>query len=106
MPRPGPVGTTLAPKIRAASKNSGKGETVEQWFKRFHAEKEKKGLSTVSDMRGRASNWILPSIEQKPMRDGSLSFARTPSSCALNSASRALLPTSTAIASGVGSRDP
>ncbi len=65
----------MAPKVRAASvNNGGEGETVGKWFARLHAAKEAKGLATVGDMRGRARNWILPGIEQKTMRDGSLSI--------------------------------
>jgi hypothetical protein len=62
----------MAPKMRAASANGGAGETVAEWFARLHAAKEKKGLATVGDMRGRARKWILPDIGRKPMRDGAV----------------------------------
>ena len=42
-------------------------ETVAAWFKRLHAAKDAKGLSTVKDMRGRATAWILPGIEHRAM---------------------------------------
>lgn len=57
----------MASKVHAASQNNGTGETVAEWFKRLHAAKEQKGLSTVDDMRGRARKWILPDIEHKAM---------------------------------------
>ena len=43
-------------------------ETVGEWFVRFHAAKEARGLATVKDMRGRAKKWILPGIESKDIR--------------------------------------
>src|SRR5258706_15675025 len=41
------------------------GETVADWFKRFHQHKEGRGLSTVEEMRGRFANWIEPAIGRK-----------------------------------------
>lgn len=40
-------------------------ETWTEWFGRFHASKEARGLSSVGDMRGRAAKWILPTIGAK-----------------------------------------
>ncbi len=57
----------MAPKVRAASVGDGAGETVADWFKRLHAAKEAKGLSSVGDMRGRAKKWILPGLEARAM---------------------------------------
>ncbi|MGO9834510.1 MAG: hypothetical protein ACLP1X_09860, partial [Polyangiaceae bacterium] len=42
-----------------------KGETVGEWFKRFHAYQEGRGLATVGEMRGRIRKWVLPGIEDK-----------------------------------------
>ncbi len=63
---------SMAPDVRSAK---GEAETVGKWFERFHAAKEAKGLATVGEMRGRARKWILPGIENKPMRDGSVTRA-------------------------------
>jgi len=61
----------MAPKVRAksAADAKGKAETVGEWFGRLHAAKEARGLSSVKDMRGRATKWILPGIEHKRMAD-------------------------------------
>jgi integrase len=40
-------------------------ETTSEWFKRFHAHKEKLGLSTVVEMRGRYKKWAAPEIGGK-----------------------------------------
>ncbi len=40
-------------------------ETVAEWFERFHAHKQARGLSTVKDMVGRARKWILPTVGAK-----------------------------------------
>jgi len=37
-------------------------ETVDEWAKRFHAHKEKLGLSTVAEMRGRWRKWVSPEL--------------------------------------------
>lgn len=60
--------TTSAWYREHARAPDARGETAGEWWKRFHAAKEAKGLSSVRDMRGRASNWILPGIEHKEMR--------------------------------------
>jgi integrase len=46
-----------------------RGETVREWFVRFHTFKEGRGLSSVDDMRGRAKNWICPIIGDLAMRE-------------------------------------
>ena len=41
---------------------------VSKWFEDFHAHKERRGLASVKDMRGRAKNWFLPFIQNKTMK--------------------------------------
>jgi integrase len=43
-------------------------ETVADWFARLHAEKERRGLRTVGEMRGRARKWVLPTLRGKTMK--------------------------------------
>jgi integrase len=60
----------LAPRMRKVVQGGEvPHETFSQWFERFHTHKQSLGLSTVKDMRGRASKWILPGIEDKAMTD-------------------------------------
>jgi integrase len=40
-------------------------ETCDEWFKRFHTHKEKRGLSTVAEMRGRYKKWVSGAIGAK-----------------------------------------
>ena len=40
-------------------------ETCDDWFKRFHAHKEKRGLSSVAEMRGRYRKWVSSEIGAK-----------------------------------------
>jgi integrase len=59
----------LSDEARAEGLVHGDAETVGSWFKRFHEHKEARGLSSVADMRGRASKWIFPGLEFKAMRE-------------------------------------
>jgi integrase len=43
-------------------------ETIAEWFGRFHAHKERLGLSTVAEMRGRYRKWVHPEIGAKAPR--------------------------------------
>lgn len=55
---------------RARNENlvsEGTGETVSEWLKKFHAHKGAKGLSSVGEMKGRAKNWVAPTIGNIPM---------------------------------------
>jgi hypothetical protein len=59
----------LAPRMRVAGSGGGIVETVRTWFGRLHQAKEAKGLSTVKDMRGRATRWVFPIFGDKKVRD-------------------------------------
>ncbi len=52
----------MASKIRQRSEKDGAPESVRGWFKRLHAGKEARGMSTVKDMRGRAERWVFPAL--------------------------------------------
>lgn len=62
---------TSSPAVAAARPSAppAKVETAADWFKRFHAAKEAKGLVTVRDIRGRANKWFLPALMHKPMTE-------------------------------------
>ncbi len=56
-----------AGEIARAVAAPGKGETVRQWFARFHAQCERNGERAVRDRRSRYRTWIDPVIGDLPM---------------------------------------
>jgi integrase len=57
----------MAPKVKAASANDGKGETCDDYFDRLAKAREAEGIKSVAKDRYTWRKWISPRIGKRPI---------------------------------------